>query len=250
MGEPLEPVIVGVDGSVESMSALDLAAEEAAGRVAPLVVVHVGDAHPAGRLLAAAVSRASAEHPALSVTAELHSGEPGETLVDRAREARLLVVGHRARCAGRSVAHQVVGRSAVPVIVDRPLYPMSIAKPPRPVLVGVACAPGDDAVVEFAFEEASLRGAPLRAEHIWRGDAPGRDEADQMLVDALRAWSEKYPDVVVRRMIRRGLDVPVSLTAASRSAQLVVVGGARRPGVAQILAHRAGCSVAVVPVTG
>jgi hypothetical protein len=102
--------------------------------------------------------------------------------------------------------------------------------------------------MEFAFEEASLRGAPLRAEHIWRGAGPGGDEVDRMLVDALRAWSEKYPDVAVRRMVRRGLDIPVALTAASRSAQLVVVGGGRRPsGVAGILARRAGCSVAVVP---
>jgi hypothetical protein len=46
--------------------------------------------------------------------------------------------------------------------------------------------------------------------------------------------------------------VPISLTAASRSAQLVVV-GSRHPDesllcTAQLLVHRAGCSVAVVPV--
>lgn len=280
MVEPMGPVIVGVDGSAESMSALDLAAEEAASRVAPLVVAHACDPRAAGRadhsatagrLLAAAVSRASAEHPALSVTALLLPGAPGETLVDPTREASLLVIGHRPRCGartagGRSVAHQVVSRSTVPVIVHRPLYPTTIAQQPRPVLVGVACAPGDEAVVEFAFEEASLRGAPLRAVHIWpgsvnaesrqvrRGFAAARDEADQMLVDSLRAWSEKYPEVAVNRMVRHGLDVPVSLTAASRSAQLVVV-GMWRPGeatrpplcVAQTLAHRAGCSVAVVP---
>jgi len=71
-------------------------------------------------------------------------------------------------------------------------------------------------------------------------------------VEALRPWSEKYPQVAVHRLVRHGLDVPVSLVAASRSAQLVVV-GSRRPDesllcVAQVLAHRAGCSAAVIPV--
>jgi nucleotide-binding universal stress UspA family protein len=280
--EPLGPVVVEVDGSAESMSALDLAAEEAASRVIPLVVVHVRDPRAAGRpdqpaaamrLLAAAVSRSAAEHPALSVTAELLSGEAGDTLVDRSRQASLLVVAHRPHCGeraagGRSVAHQVVARSAVPVIVRRSLYPSAAVLQPRPVLVGVACAPGDDAVLEFAFAEASRRGAPLRAVHIWPGSAyaesqqtwhgfvAARDEADRMLVDALRAWSEKYPEVTVHRVVRHGLDVPVSLAAASRSAQLVIV-GARRQGdpvrqllsVSQSLAHRAGCSVAVVPAS-
>jgi len=277
MEEPMEPVVVGVDASAESMSALDLAAEEAASRVAPLTVVHVCDSPTDGRvdqpaaaqrLLAAAVSRALAEHPALSVTAELLSGVPADALVEHARHSRLLVIAHSPRCSGRtiganSVAHQVVSRTPVPIMVHRPLYSSAVAQP-RPVLLGVACAPGDDAVVEFAFEEASSRGAPLLAAHIWPGSvyagsrqvwcdfASARDEADRVLVETLRAWSEKYPDVAVHRMVRHGLDVPVSLTAASRSAQLVVVGSRSLDEQmlcpAQVLAHRGGCSVAVVPV--
>ena len=133
------------------------------------------------------------------------------------------------------------------------------------MLVAVTGEPGDDAVIEFAFAEASARGAPLLAVHVWPGSARGdrdasrlgfaqaRDDADDALVDALRPWSEKYPEVAVRRAVRHGLDVPMAVTAASRSAQLAVVGtSARLAGrstlsVAQILVHRAGCSVAVVP---
>ena len=270
MKEPMEPIVVGVDGSPESMSALDLAAEEAMSRVVPLTIVHVCDpAADARRLLATAASRALAEHPALSVTAELLSGEPAQALTERARQAGLLVVGHSPRCGARtagarSVAHQVVSRAGTPVIVDRPLHPSTDAQQPRPVLVGVACTPDDDAVVQFAFEEAAARGAPLWAAHIWpgsadavsqqawRGFADERDEADKALVDTLRAWSEKYPSVALHRIVRHGLDAPVSLTAASRSAQLVVI-GSRSPDEqlhsgAQILAHRGGCSVAVVPL--
>ena len=106
MGEPMEPVVVGVDGSAESMSALDLAAEEAASRVAPLTIVHVHDPSASGRvdqptsakrLLAAAVSRALADHPALSVTGELLSGAPAETLIERASQASLLVIANGLR---------------------------------------------------------------------------------------------------------------------------------------------------------
>jgi nucleotide-binding universal stress UspA family protein len=125
--------------------------------------------------------------------------------------------------------------------------------------------PGDDQVVDFAFAEASLRGALLTAIHIWPGSAstehrPGQsfvlaqDEADRLLVDALLAWSEKYPDVAVHRVVRHGLDVLVALTAASKAAQLIVVGMAsgddparNRSSVSGALIHRAACCVAVVP---
>ncbi len=276
--EPLGNVVVGIDGSVASVAALDLAAEEAVARVVPLLVVHARDEDAAdrnrpsvNRMLDLAVSRACAEHPCLSVTAALVTGTAVDVLVDQSRDASLLVVGHRGHSRPRepragSVAQQVANRAAVPVIVHRPLdTPARNPYEPLPVLVGVAGRPGDDQVVEFAFAEASLRGAPLRAVHIWPGSldtedhyvahgfAQERDEADRVLVDALWAWSEKYPDVSVHRVVRHGLDVPVALTAASKTAQLIVVGSTRlsgplyRPWVSAALVHRAGCCVAVVP---
>jgi nucleotide-binding universal stress UspA family protein len=277
MDEPMESVVVGVDGSAESLEALDLAAETAVSRVAPLTVVHVCEPSTgeraarlsAERLLAVAVGRALAEHPALSVSAELLYGVPADALAERAQAASLLVIAHSPHCGVRtakvrSLAHRVVSQASVPVVIRHPLELSGSVHQPRPVLVGVACAPGDDAVLEFAFGEAASRGVPLWAAHIWPGsayaesrqDQPGfasaRDEADRMLIEAIHTWSEKYPQVLVHRLIRHGLDVPLSLTAASRSAQLVVV-GSRHPDesllcTAQVLVHRAGCSVAVVPM--
>jgi hypothetical protein len=65
----IEPVVVGVDGTLASIGALDLAAEEAMARVVPLVVVYTV-APPLDprlpqhrRLLDLAVSRACADHP-------------------------------------------------------------------------------------------------------------------------------------------------------------------------------------------
>ncbi len=265
MIEPVGPVIVGVDGSPTSLAALDLAADEAMGRVAPLVVLHaVGPDETlveASRLAAVAVSRATAEHPGLSVDYELVTGDPGPVLVTRSRGACLLVMGHR-RYRGfgeqpvESAAALVVSGAEVPLIVHRPLDTSADVPLPRPVLVAVAEVAGSEPQVEFAFAEAALRGAPLIAMHVWSVPRDrGREDAERILTEALDRWSEKYPEVTVYLAVRHSLDVPVALSAASRSAQLAVVGARRRPGlaapamgsVAQAMVRRAGCPVAVIP---
>lgn len=291
--EPTWPVVVGVDGSAAGMAAVDLAAEEAVARVVPLVVVHAypgpspdgaGDGEtPDGehvqqvrRMLEVAVARATSEHPGLAVAAQAVPGDAADVLVVRSRQACLLVVGHQGRRAGRgspveSVAVRVAGRAEAPVIVHRPLDTTRSVPQPRPLLLGVPDAAGAEPVVEFAFAEAALRGAPLHALLVWphpsddapagtdaaaRHDAQARREAELMLAEALTGWADKYPEVRVSRQLRHGLDVPVALAAASRSTQLVVVGsqrlaGAAPPGpgsVGAALVHRAGCPVAVVPL--
>jgi nucleotide-binding universal stress UspA family protein len=130
---------------------------------------------------------------------------------------------------------------------------------PRPVLVGVEGESDAEPLLDFAFAAASMRGAPLLAMHVWTApdDAPptgnhhdvaqGHGEALALLNDAVARWADKYPDVPVHTAARRSLDVPIALTATARSAQLVVVGSTGY--VARVLMHRAGCPVAVVPVS-
>jgi len=286
-------VVVGVDGSATSLAALDLAADEAMARVAPMVVLHaVGPDErmdDVSRLVAAAVGRASAEHPGLSVDCEVVTGEPADVLVRRSPDACLLVMGHRqSRAFGElpieSAVARLVDRVEAPLIVHRPLDTSMDVPLPRPVLIGVADA-GSDRMVEFAFAEAALRGAPVLAVHVWSapGDsapagthagtrelAEAHDDAERVLTEALDRWADKYPEVTVYRAVRHSLDVPVVLTAASRAAQLVVVGSARpataaertamgggpgayRPAmgsVAMAMVRRAGCPVAVIPERG
>lgn len=262
--EPVGPVVVGVDGSPASLAALDLAGDEAAARVTPLLVVCAAqtsdapDGAHASEILDAAVARALAEHPALSVTGELVAGDPAEGLLAALREAALGVIGRRHRTAGErpdgSVALRVLNRTQVPVIVYRTFDAAAEGDLPRPVLVGVAPGPGCDDVVGFAFAEAALRGAPLHAVYVEGGPDDG-PPPDQMLAEALTAWSEKYPEVIVCQSIRRGVDAAVALTAASHSAQLAVIGAPRWVGRTEIspgsvvgaMTHRAGCPVAVVP---
>lgn len=76
-----------------------------------------------------------------------------------------------------------------------------------------------------------------------------REGAERLPSETLSMWAAKYPEVTVRRVVRHCLDVGVALTAASRSAQLVVVGQPRTVSgsVFSVLLHRAGCPVVVVP---
>jgi nucleotide-binding universal stress UspA family protein len=253
--EPTGPVVVGVDGSAGSLAAVELAAEEALGRVTPLVVVHTGgDLAAADRL----AGDARCEHPGLSVSAKTVPGRPAEALLATGGSACLLVVASDSQFAGR-----VAGRARVPVIVHRPLDTAPPSELARSVAVGVAAIAGSEPVLGFAFEEASLRGAPLRAVHVWsrpadtRPDRPAydypraRDHAERMLAEAVATWSDKFPDVQVCWTTKHSLDVAAALCAAAHSAQLLVVGrmphaGATRPVPIELIQHSS-CPVAVIP---
>jgi nucleotide-binding universal stress UspA family protein len=268
--EPMGPVVVGVDGSPVSMRALDLAAEEAVGRVTPLVVVYAqrsggpADARLVGRrLLAVAESRARSEHPALAVTTELVTGYAADALVARSHEACLVVVGRRGNGGGvglpiGSVALSVASRAASPVLVYRALDFGRFVVPPRPVLVGVDGLEPADAAVEFSFIEAELRGAPLHAVYVRpEPDGAQTDRHRRALSDAVAGWAGKYPDVPVVEQVRHGANVAETLIEASRGAQLAVVGASAPDGLSQLvlgsvsisLARHGGCPVAVVPLT-
>ncbi len=271
--EPVGPVIVGVDGTPTSLAAVDLAAEEALARVTPLLVLHAHGGAPrpdsrtfgARRVLEMAADRARSEHPGLSVATDLVSAHPVDALLRYSASASLVVVGHASGVQdGRSVAARVAARAGRPVLVYRPLATAVSEPMSRPVLVGLAGATRADSLLRFAFAEAALRGAPLLALHAWSEPADryptgvgpdgyhrrlARQGAERLLSESLSAWADKYPEVAVRRVVRHCLDVGVALTAASRSAQLVVVGQPRTVAgsVFSVLLHRAGCPVVVVP---
>jgi nucleotide-binding universal stress UspA family protein len=236
--EPLGPVVVGMDGSPLDAAVVDLAAREAAIRAVPLVVVH-------------GVEALAARSPdACLLVIGHHGGHHG---------------GHRDRrsggCGAASVVARLLDRAETPVMLQRRLT-RTPGPPAPPVLVCVDGTPGSEAAVEFAFVEAGLRGAALLAMHVWppaaaaRGDGPGpgREEAESAFADLVATWSDKYPDVPVRRAFRHGLDAAIVLTAASRSAQLAVVGFCRPvdhrvstgPALSAFI-DRAECPVTVVP---
>lgn len=113
------PVVVGVDGSPESFTAMSFAAEEADRRDCGLQVVSVWDgaglvpiallaAHSRGELashdpaegkVAEEIAALQAAHPGLEVERVIDQGKAAETLVRASRTASLLVVASRGRGA-------------------------------------------------------------------------------------------------------------------------------------------------------
>jgi nucleotide-binding universal stress UspA family protein len=154
-------VVVGIDGSMESRSALRFAMEDAARRGQGVRVISaltppqywpkayglaalpaLGDVKDDLRRTARRmVDDTVAEQPDLaSVPVELHEveGQPAKVLVDQSRDADLLVLGHRGRGGFTSTLLGSVGLQCVlhaecPVVVVRlPVQPRTAADVTEP----------------------------------------------------------------------------------------------------------------------
>ncbi|MFI1869801.1 universal stress protein [Streptomyces jumonjinensis] len=266
------PVVVGVDGSPSSLTAVETAAREARLRGVGLHVVHVfiwpnmhvsltpspigppggGLRNLAERVLAEAVRHAREAAPDVAVTQDLVTGEPLTVLEAQSRTASLVVVGSRGMggfiglLVGSTAVH-LAAHSRCPVLVVR-----GRPDPAGPVLLAVDGSPQAEAAVGFAFAEASLRGAELVALHAWSGwtgrgdDDPGHpqnlvddagrlgDTEERVLAEALAGWQAKYPEVTVRRDLVRE-STRQALIEASEEAQLLVVGARGRGGFTGLL---------------
>jgi nucleotide-binding universal stress UspA family protein len=283
------PVVVGVDGSACSLDAVALAAREAVLRHRPLHVVYaffwpflgvplgpsplgppegglLGDTQ---RIVQEAVDRARQAEPSVAVTGAAITGAAAEVLIDQSRSAALVVVGDRGLGGFTglllgSVAVQLAAHTACPVLVAR-----GRPNPTGDVLVGVDGSPAAEPAIGLAFEEATLRGVRLTALHAWThpvSTGPGdmlplvydvedaEAEEARVLAEALTGWRDKYPDLVVRRELRRAHIRSALLDETTRS-QLVVVGSRGRGGftglllgsVSQAMLHHADCPVMIVP---
>ncbi|MFF0777396.1 universal stress protein [Streptomyces sp. NPDC003720] len=252
------PITAGVDGTEESLAALDWAAREAVRRGLPLRVVHAWQY--AEELATAdrdtqhgwvsegvreAVRTVSGRHPGLEVDVEVLEGGVAEALTGAADRSGLLVLGSRGH--GRvmgfllgSVGRQVIAEAARPVVLVRAGDRAAAEAAGRDVVVGQHGGPEDSAeALRFAFETAAVRGATVRAVRAWTlppvfAYSPGSlkllDEAGglepyekQALADALRPWRERFPQVPVAEHVEMGSAGQVLLSVAGR-AQLMVVG--------------------------
>ncbi|MEU8246478.1 universal stress protein [Nonomuraea sp. NPDC048916] len=252
------PVVVGVDGSAPSLLAASWAGREAAVRDAPLHIVHAAvhwaysvplvpqppawgsDAEAAAReILRQAAVHAQAGRPHLAVTTEIVDGGAPEALVHAAEGAQLIVVGQRGRGGWAelllgSVSRYVATRASCPVAVIRQPHTGERAE----IVVGVTGRPGQEPLLDFAFREAALRSAVLRAVHAWvyptaqgPGDmqplvydveAVGEEEA-LLLAEAIAGWREKFPDVTLIQHVVHEHPAK-ALIDASTDTDLVVIG--------------------------
>lgn len=297
----LASVMAGVDGSAESLAAAEWAAREAQRRGLPLRLVHAWNRHPrqadgesesavqrhlARRVLQEAEARVRAVAPEVRLYDEQVEGPATAALPKAAEEAELLVLGSRGLSGFTgflvgSVAQGVVARATRPVVLVRAGEETADEHLPagdggtstrtgyRDVVLAVDLDTPCDAVIEFAFEAARLRGARLRVVHAWQtppvlGLGPGEiellndphraEERQHLLSAVLQLWRDKYPGVETAETVTK--DRPqTALVRAASGASLLVVGhriaerpvGRRTGPVTHAAIHHVGCPVAVVP---
>ncbi|GIJ22807.1 universal stress protein [Micromonospora lutea] len=263
------PVVVGVDGSEIALHAVRYAAREAAYRQRPLRIVHAfiwpmmrvplgpapgapadgGLRNQAERCVDEAVAEAAKVAPEVTVTGAVVDGAPAAVLVAEARHAVEIVLGNRglggfAGLLLGSVAVQVSAHAECPVLVVR-----GEARADGPVVVGVDGSELSQEAVRYAFEEAAWRGTELVAVRAWLYPTPAgpgdilplvydldafREEEERTLAEAVAGWSERFPEVPVRRLLVRG-SPGRALVEQSRTAQLVVVGARGRGALGGLL---------------
>lgn len=288
MKGPAAPVVVGVDGSSSALAAVKWAAAECARHHAPLRLVH-GYALPtrgypemvmtgneirhaieeqADAWLTEAAAAARGVAPDVEVTTERFCEYGTTLLIAESRNARLMVLGSQGL---GNITGLLVGSTAL-ALASHGKCPLVVVRgtevPDGPVVVGVDGSPTSEAALAFAFETASVRGAPLTALMCWQDFMVesaytasrftvdwGQVEQDERraLAERLAGWQEKYPDVVVNRVVLR--DRPVrALMRYGAEAQLVVVGSHGHGGFAgmllgstsQALVYNAPCPLAIV----
>ncbi|MER7965152.1 universal stress protein [Streptomyces ardesiacus] len=281
------PIVVGVDPDAERRTALAWAADEAQRRRRPLRLVYAegeplpGDrrrdglpswerwrdaSHVAGdTILEDALAFVESRCPGLATSTLLAEGHPAWVLAEQSRHAALVVTGSHRTGAARelfssaSVSLPLSARSACPVVVLREAE-HTTQQPPY-FVVGVDGRSGSAAAMDFAFEEAQLRDAHLRALYVWHSPLRGvldehhaLQECRRLLAEAAAGRTAAHPGVELHHEVIKGHPVRELSEASAHALGLVV--GARGHGgfrsmllgsVSQGVLQHAYCPVLLVP---
>ena len=280
-------IVVGVDGSPASRQALDWAVLEAERRRADVLVVRnwhdpvVGGpgfsamyetdlvAQDAKDDVDAIAADARARHRGVRITTAVVDGPPARSILERAEQAELLVVGSRGNGGFLglelgSVSMKAARRSPVPVVVVRGDHDRT----GRPdVVVGVDGSAGSRRALRWAADQAKVHDKELVVLMAWNYlepqglDGPVRFQPDYHGSDAAKVLDAIVADELDHAANPRihtevVCDLPArAILERAHDACLVVVG---RHGVArwtppdlgatavQVL-HHADCPVAVIP---
>jgi nucleotide-binding universal stress UspA family protein len=246
-------IVVGIDGSVPSLQAMDWAFGEARRSGSPLHLVHAvpdrtysGAVDSVFRDALVEDAKQVVAHAEAAVPADLADrcqvewvlGSPVEVLVRAGERSRMVVVGTHGRGAVGAAVLGSVGRHVLRHATGPVVVAHRVNAPGSRVVAGLDLEVPEP-LLSAAFEQAASRGLPLAVIHAWSVApviAPGAlmppagwdlDETEQregVQLDALvREAAAGHPDVEVDAVMVRGVPRQV-LVHASASSELVVVG--------------------------
>lgn len=283
------PIVVAVDGSEHNRSAVAWAAGEAAVTGCQVVLVTATEDHllPTPHFSIRSEEQAARDmladlrHEVRHVVAEqvvgteVVTGSPVDVLLDRSRDARMLVVGKRglggfARVIVGSTSIAVAGRADVPVTIVPDNW-QQMARVGAPIVLGIDPYRPHHLPIHLAFTRARRLGVPLLAVHGWEtptvyswdaaalagAAAQWERDAHQEFDKVLDVWRERFADVEVKAVYSHSHPAMAVLDAAEQ-AQLVVLGrhtdgrlgGFAFGSVTRAVLHYAECPVMVVPTRG
>lgn len=284
-------LVVGYDGSPAAAAAVTWAAGEAellgarlriitgasysAFAAGPYAGPVIQDLEDGARSIGEEGQRLAAKSlPASDILVEPIVGSVSNALVEASADARMVVVGTRGRGGAASallgsVSFAVTAHAlCTAVVVPEPSEDRSKQ---GPVVVGVDGSPASAVAVDHASDHAVRHGRSLVVLSAWqRPMSPGlqeaswgmpdpswgesaRSEAEENADNAVDSVHERHPHLAVDVQVVEGAAGP-ALTAASRTADLVVVGTRGLGGFDRLLLgsvsraalHRTACPVAVV----
>jgi nucleotide-binding universal stress UspA family protein len=277
-------IIVGYDRSADAKAAARWALDEAARTGAPVEFLYAYEWPvwmPAASMVPAtsvwpdeetdraikdtlheAVADAKETHPSVPVHLSIVHNSAALTLIDRSKDARLIVLG----CRGHSAVTNLMGSVSVAVTAHAQCPVVVVRGTPAtdaPVVVGVDDSPSAQLALGYAVEEAVARDVRLRVIHAWPPvtgiweESPmvtrvvteqERRPFDELVAD----WQEKHPelDISAEAVVEHPA---AALVEASKGAQLLVVGTRSRGAVrgmvlgsvSQHLLRHAACTVVV-----
>lgn len=251
------PIVVGINGSTRSETALTWALQRASQHKLPVIAVYAVDDRwmtpdfqyhdvvraAAMEQLQQAQDSARAQAPDVDIEVQLRHGSAGAALREASMEAAMLVVGAHDRhwLDGGPLtdrALQVVSASDSPVAVI----------PPTPdtgrhgVVVGVDGSEESLQAVSVAAAEADRAGdeltvvLALRNPARWvearlptSGMAETIVEEDKVvLAESVAGLRDKYPDLAIHQRLETDTEPAKALVKAAREARLLVIGSRGR----------------------
>ncbi|MGO1434312.1 MAG: universal stress protein [Canibacter sp.] len=258
-----EKIIIGVDGSEQSRSAIQWGLDRTIQRGGEVELLHIADDSFLSESVAflSEAQRASEQMlqneieyaRSLGYEGEIKGtaivGHPIGEVEEASQRADLIVLGahHGGKLAGSFFGTRAVKIAAVahcPVAV----IPVERAEPTKGVVVGIDGSDSAKRAISFAAEEASAYGVPVHAVYAWMPPmTPGleylwsedlvqsqRSAAEEAIAIGTAGLSGRFPDLEVQREIVQAPPV-AALVQAGEGAQELIVGSRGRNSISRLL---------------